>query len=423
MSKPVASVLKAIPDEDLDDFINIVANAYPSIKLFGEEARQKFKQRTKGLGENPTLHLYGLYREGQLQGSMRMFDFTMKLLSVKAPAGGVGLVAVDLLHKKEKVAKDLIAYFLQYYRERGTSIALLYPFRPDFYKQMGFGYGTKLNQYRIKPASLPSGGAKEQVEFLKKDDEQSLLDCYNRYLELTNGLIEKKSHEIRALFDNAENKIIVYRAAPTAPVTGYLVFNFKSTNPDNFMLNNMVVKELAYESSEALLGLLAFLHSQADQISNIILYSQDDTFHYLLTDPRNGNESLMPHVFHESNVQGIGLMYRVIDTKGIFKTLANHNFGGQNCKLKLSIRDSFLKANDGSLIIHFEEGRPRLSESGEYAVEIGLDVSDFSSLLMGTVDFKNLYRYGLVRISEPSYIETLQRLFLVDQKPICFTAF
>src|SRR5258706_13643464 len=135
------SEIKLIPEQNYEAFVTIAANAYPSFKVASEDDRQRLIQRFRAWTADPTSHTYGLYRDGQLLGGMVLFDFMMKLLSAKASAGGVGMIAVDLLHKKEKVAYELVQYFLHYYKARGTTIATLYPFRLDFYRQMGFGAG------------------------------------------------------------------------------------------------------------------------------------------------------------------------------------------------------------------------------------------------------------------------------------------
>lgn len=420
------SVVKKIGDEELDDLVNIVANAYPGLKLFSEEARQKYRQRLKEGGEDdPTVNLYGLYRDGKMVGGMRLFDFTMKLLSAKTMVGGVGMVAVDLLHKKEGVAKDLIRFFLDHYRERGAPMALLYPFRPDFYKQMGFGYGTKMSQYRVKPDHLPKTGSKAGVAYLTKADQGAGVECYNRFMERGNGLFEKKPYELKGMFENPEMRVVGYRQpGGNETLAGYMVFHFKSLDPDNFVRNNIMVRELVYHSSEALMGLLKFLQVQADQINEIVFTIQDENLHYLFHDPRNGTNNLLPPISHESNVQGLGIMYRVINTRKLFETLADHNFGGENCRLKLTLEDSFLPENAGSTILHFKNGLPRLSDNADdYEVEIKLDVSDFSSLVMGAVEFKTLYRYGLVSLSDSRYAATLNRLFRAEEKPVCTTPF
>jgi predicted acetyltransferase len=414
------SEIRPFSEADLDEWITIVAGAYPSFDLASEEDRNRLRGRfLHTLNEDPAAHLYGLWREGRLLGGMRLHDFSMRLLSTQAPVGGVGLVAVDLFHKREHVAKELITFFLSHYRERGVTLTALYPFRPDFYKQMGFGYGAKMHQYRVKPAALPAGGQRRRVRPLAAADREALRQCYNRCLQQTHGLIEKSESELGFLFDAPGNRLVGYER--DGAITGYMLFQFKRGK--HFLLNDIEVREFLYEESEALSGLLAFLHSQADQINEVVFFTQDEQFHHLLRDPRNGTNNLLPHVFHESNTSGVGIMYRVIDTQGIFRTLREHNFGGQSLRLKLTLDDSFFPANSGDTLVHFVQGHPRLAEGGDYEAALRLDVADFSALLMGTVDLRSLHRYGLAVISDPAHLAALNRLFMVEQPPICTTRF
>jgi predicted acetyltransferase len=417
------NTIRQLFEADYDDLVAIMANAYPGfVQLASEQDRQKFKERLKAQDADPIVDFYGLYRHAKLLGVMRFFDFTMRLLSVRAKVAGLGGVAVDLVHKKEKVARDMVAYFLRHHREKGICLATLYPFRPDFYKKMGFGYGAKMNRYRVKPASLPKNGRKEHIRFLRPDDKAGLLACYNRCL--THGLIEKSAYEAQRIFEDKENRLLGY--VEDEQLGGYLILAFRQASQDRADLNNILVKELVYESQAALLGLLTFLHTQADQFDHVIFENQDDNFHYLFHDPRNGSDHMIASLSQECDTQGLGIMYRLIDTAGFFKLLAGHNFGGQSCRLKLTVRDDFLPENQGSTIVHFENGLPRLAtgdHGDDHEVEIGLDVADLSSLLMGVVDFKSLWRYGLASISNAGYTDTVNRIFLAEQKPVCTTLF
>lgn len=413
--------MKKIPRKNFDDFIAIVINAYPGFKITSEEERRKFRQRLLKLEkEEPTISTYGLYRGSKLLGGMRLYDFSMRLLSTTTTVGGVGLVAVDLLHKKEKVCKELIGHFLQHYRKKGACLTALYPFRPDFYKKMGFGYGTKINQYRIKPANLPRGDSKKHVCYLQEKDWKMLIDCHNRYAEKTHGMMKKSKFEL-SRFERQNAKVVGYKSRNK--VLGYIAFTFKPNREDNFLLYDLHILEFIYENRAVFLELLTFLHTQADQVHHIIHSTQDDCFHHLPLDPRNDSDNLLMPLGHETNVQGVGIMYRVINIESIFRALKNHNFGNQNCKLKLSINDSFFKGNDGSHVIHFTDGKPRLEKGDKYEVEICLDVSDFSSLIMGVISFKSLFDYGLAEISDTRYMNTINKIFATEEKPICTTLF
>ena len=416
------SEIRVLSVEDFDAFVNILVNAYPGWKIAprDKEAKERVKQRfLKAHQEEPMITAYGLFRDGGLQGGMLFHDFKMNCLGARIAAGGVGQVAVDLLHKKEHVAREMTLYFLRHYRERGAPLIMLYPFRPDFYKKMGFGYGTKMNQYRVQPAGLPKGPSKAHIRYLDKDDRQALLDCYNRYLSRTHGMIEKSERELTRLVENPQHQIVGYEE--DGRVLGYLVFTIE--HGENWLINDICIREFIYESRAALSELMTFLHTQADQIRHIIFNTQDEVFYYLLLDPRNGSPTLIPDVYHESNIQGVGLMYRVIHTRTIFDLLRERNFGGQTCRLKLTIEDSFLPENAGSTFLRFEDGRLHLVDDGDYDVEVCMDVAEFSSLLVGAVNFRSLHKYGLAEISDPGYVGIIDRVFAVEDKPICTTPF
>jgi predicted acetyltransferase len=296
---------------------------------------------------------------------------------------------------------------------------MLYPFRPDFYKKMGFGCGAKMDQYRFPPAALPTGPSKANVRKLGPDDTQVLLDCYNTYLEQTHGMIYKTERGATRMLKSPKLRVVGCQRGDR--LAGYLAFTFERGK--HMLLNDVQVRECVYHDAQALSELFTFLHSQADQIRHVIFNTQDEFFYHLLADPRSVARALIPSVYHESNTQGVGLMYRVIDTPGIFGLLAERDFGGQTCKLKLTLADSFLPQNAGDYFLHFEDGRVRVGPGGETDVQVRVDVADFSSLLAGAVNMRSLHRYGLAEISDSEYVGVLDKIFAVRDKPVCTTAF
>lgn len=415
------NTIKKIPLRDLDDFISIASNAYPGLGMTSDQERKSMRQRLVMLSKDPTIAHYGAYRGRKLVGGMLTYGFNMNLFSVNTLVGGVGFVAVDLLHKKEKVCRDLILYFLDMYLRKKSSMVALYPFRPDFYRKMGFGYGTKLSLYRIRPEDLPSGGSREHLRFLAPGDGKLFKQCNDRFCKKHHGMFELKNHELLSFFKNPAAKTVVYEKGNK--ILGYLSFVFKKADDENLLKNYILIRKLIYENRDVLRALLAFLRTQSDQVPQIIYSTQDDMIHFLVKDPRDGSDNIIPLIAHQTNTQGVGIMYRVIDTGGIFRVLANHQFGRQSYRLKLSIQDSFLKVNSGSIILEFNDGRFSTKKGGKFDVEVSLDVADFSSLLVGSVDYGSLYRYGLTEISDEKYIDTVTDTFKVRQKPICETMF
>lgn len=415
-----------LTSEQLDEFITISGNAYPALNLAMPDTKAKTMERMRLRMEQDSIHFYGYFREGQLLGVMILYDYLMNFRSVQIPVGGLGSVAVDLLHKKEKVAKELITFFVNHYRERGMPLALLYPFRPDFYKQMGFGFGTKNNQYKVLPSAFPSNGHKHHLLYLTNDDEQQVRECYDRVFTRTHGMIKKTELDMRALFDNPENQFVGYQK--DGRLQGYLVFSFKQEHELNFSRNNMIVKEFIYETPAALTEFRTFLNSQSDQIHRIVFHTQDEFLHHMLNDPRNDSPELIPHVAHPTNVAGTGLMYRVINQEALWSSLSGLDFDGVDCKLKLTVTDSFVHGAEASpppsTIVHFRAGYPvQMHEGEEYEVEVKIGVAEFSSLLLGVVPFSRLISYGLAEVSNEEYVERITRIFRTTEKPICTTMF
>ena len=276
-----------------------------------------------------------------------------------------------------------------------------------------------MNQYRIRPAALPKGASRAHIRYLGESDKQAMADCYNRFLDRTHGLMEKSAYELDRLVKGDNHRILGYER--DGRVMGYLVFTFNKG--EGSLINDIHVREFVYESREALSELVTFLHVQADQIRHIVFNTQDEYFHYLPLDPRNGSPDIIPHVYQETNRQGVGIMYRVLDTAAIFDVLKERDLSGQTCRVKLTVEDSFLPENAGSTLLYFDNGRLHLPNDGPHDVAVQMDIAEFSSLLMGTVNFRSLYKYGLADVSDSGYVGVVDRIFAVKDKPICTTPF
>jgi predicted acetyltransferase len=125
----------------------------------------------------------------------------------------------------------------------------LYPFRPDFYKKMGFGYGAKINLYRIKPGDLPRGDSKENIVYATKKDVPALKDCYHRFTARTHGMMKRTIAWGPGIFQ-PENKVVAVKKR--GRIEGFMIFSFKTSTDENWLAVEMVISEFIYENREAL---------------------------------------------------------------------------------------------------------------------------------------------------------------------------
>ncbi|KAA0549986.1 GNAT family N-acetyltransferase [Bacillus sp. BGMRC 2118] len=404
--------------EEISSFIDIVTNAYTGIMENTKDAKERIITHYKDTQENNnSVQIYGAFRNGKLIGGMRLHSFEMNYEGKTVKVGGVGLVAVDLLHKKEKIAKDLITYFIRMNKEATIPIIALYPFRPDFYLKMGFGYGTKMNQYHILPDALANEGEKEKIRFVGNDESEQLFNCFNTFASRQHGMMYKQSFEMKRLLNDPGKRVIAFYNDQV--LDSYMCFTFKKMSDTNFCLNNLVIDEMIYNSPEGLLALQSFLQSQGDQVNRIVLNTQDESFYHILQDPRNHTNEMIPSVYHESHTSGVGIMYRIND---VSQLLEGKYVEAMACNVKISVIDSFMKETR-EFYLSVKERQLFMSTCEEAEIQVTLDMSSFSSLLMGSVEFLSLYRYGKVQVSSPQYVELLSSIFKMESKPMCMTLF
>jgi len=413
------STVRLLEKDEFEEYVRQSLDAYPVMmeNLTPEIQKTWIENMRKAQAGPGPIHNYGVFRGGKMVGGARYHDFDMNIHGVIVKAGGIANVFVDLLHKKEHAAKELMEHFHAHYRAQGAPIAALYPFRPDFYRKMGYGYGRKLNQYKIRPGDLPLGD-KTGVDYLTPADAVEATECYNRYARATHGMVIKPEATVTRLIQR--NKLVGYRRGDR--IEGLAKIKFEKVRSDNHLLQNITVNYLVYENPETLRAILAFLGSQLDQVDRIVFETSDDDLHLLPDDPRDG-EQAMYYTCWETNRQAVGIMYRVLDTRRLFDTLADHDFNGLSLRLRLTITDSFLPENQGSTLIQFKGGEAKVLDWGRHDAEATMNVESFSSLIMGVVDFRSLWTYGLVMVSDPAHIEKLDRLFHSREKPVTMEEF
>ncbi len=123
----LAMVIRALgaepPPHELERVTQVLGQTYP---IMGLDSLEKSAAFARDLGEsarNPYLHWIVAEEGGDLRAVMALYDFTMNVRGTDAPAGGVGSLAVALGHKRRGIARAMIAWYLEYYREGGAAFA------------------------------------------------------------------------------------------------------------------------------------------------------------------------------------------------------------------------------------------------------------------------------------------------------------
>lgn len=397
--------VRELEHKDLSEFWDIVVMAGGD-GYFPEHKEGRIKWFSRIMDECKDVTYYGGFNKGVLRGCMAVTTRKINIRQTMVSLVGIGMVNTDMLHKKEKVCKALMEYSIQLSSELGTNMLFLSPFRPDFYKKMGFGYGTTLYRYKIRPSWFRDKGNKNTLSYMKSDNMHEFMDCYSRIFMTTHGEANKST--FFAPFSLGGGKRVVIRRCEKGVISGALVFSFGKDK-------SMIIHEMFYEDNETLLDFCSFLHSQSDQIEWILYETPDEHFYYILERVTDNLNSL------EISRCNVDNMYRVINVQGLFTEMNKTNFNGQNLVLSIDLQDDFYQPNNRKSVIRFVNGYPQVipEDSKTVDVEIKLHVSDFSSLFIGAVNASTLYRLGLLGLTNKRYLEKLDLLFMTPNKPLC----
>ena len=405
---------------DMKHFARISFYAYPGMSSSYDKLLETLQEINS---KDKNSMFYVVKDEQKTVGGMRLIDYKMNYRNKFINVCGVGVVAVDLAHKKMGVAKDLIKFYLNKCRNDKQPIAILYPFRPDFYYNMGFGYGTPYLTYSFKPHSLTNTKDRTGWCYLAKEDMPLIADCYKRVAQKQHGFCLRSSFELERYKKRFEGNGVTIGYKENGRVEGYLYFTSKKSSATNFLTNYIKIHEFVYTTPKAMQALCNFLYIQSDQYDRIEYETQQHDFHYALSDVRYTDQDISPRIAHKAYVGGLGMMYRIVDVKMWFELLAaKYTFNCADMSLAITVEDSFMPTNNGTYYLNITSKKMKLEDKTDNQIALTVNITELSSLMMGSVRFENLYRVGKAKCDQQN-VEILSDFFNIPSTPQCLTSF
>lgn len=415
-------VVKEVSPELIEDYLTIYLNAYPAFKNIGDEGREKYRKRyLDSMTNDKNITFCGLFEDGTLIALMKLIDFSMNAFGKMQPAVGLMSLAVHPMHKKKGAGRDMVRFFEKYVKDTGALVAMLLPFRIDFYKKMGYGYGSKLEEYRIPTVNLPAFENTSNIEFLSADDLPSILKFQAEFASMNHGMLEKFEDEVRDMKGDSDSRRIGY--IKDGKLKGYAVYNFVCESEVNYTLNRIEVNELAYDSPEVLRSLLGYLRNQSDLAQTVVIRTGEEDFYHILPSAQDTSGNYIDFGFLQTNVGAIGTMYKIVDIKHFVEATKYRKFIPLEVSVKFEYYDE-LEHADKSVSIGFEtcDGQKGscwhvIDDDAPCSVTARCNLSDLSSLFMGSCKLSSLVRLGSMTLSDNEYEDILDALFYCKQKP------
>jgi predicted acetyltransferase len=408
---------RKIRQNEVIEYIKLKGRVYPRFATPQKDMEKTVRMYMRMLDDDKVFPI-GVFDENEtLVGRILIFDYLMNFRGREMRMGGIGGVGIDLPNKKQHICRDMMKFSLNFLQDTGITCSGLHPFRPDFYKNMGYGILTPFYRYHINTARIKNYAESLDVTWLK-DDEKDIRDmamCFNEFYKKTNGEIKRRPTWPMNQMQNEKNFIIGYRKDDT--LAAYAICNPIETGKDNFMQYDLNVDEFISLSLEGTKAILGFLRNQADQFDNIVMYTQDETFYHLFDDPSDIRRCILPHANHSFATASTGLMFRVLNPKEFVKTYSQmREIKGEGITCTFEIDEPFLDHEDTTITLKITEDDFCLSED-ESADIIKISMADFSSMLFGSVSLEHLARYGLIEYDNAEQMKKCSRYLMNCEKP------
>ncbi len=399
--------IRRVPKEHIEEMARINQFSYGAMYEGSDEERERVTNTFTELSESDDVELYGAYKNGELAGVMNYYSYNFNFHGEMIKMAGIGALAVDLLHKKEKVAKELIQYSIDLSRERNTPLYTLYPFNTRFYRNFGFGYGNPVSVIKSPPANFRDYSNKHLLEYCTKDDLDDLFAFHDEVVRSTHGMAYKATLCKRRLLKMKNGRII--KAVLDGKIIGYLVYTVDSLKKAFDQESKMKVREMFYSDRAALMAFSSFFHSQSDQISYIELHTFDKSIHYILDDLYFGEEhKMLDLISHKYSDQSLGLLYLSLDHRELLDKIKDRT------KYNLDFNISYPRK--------LEVDRIQSDPSKEESIKIKIKINEFSSWICGAATLEELYNHGRLETEKHDLLREIDNEFYFTS-PKCYTTF
>ncbi|NJD10225.1 MAG: GNAT family N-acetyltransferase [Gemmatimonadetes bacterium] len=393
---------------DIPRLAELWCHAFPGEKTLEQRIRQLEAGGTYGGIEDA----WYLTRQERVAAALRLYSLTEYLHGTRFPMLGVAAVAVAPEARRQGLASELCRLGLRLGRDRGDVVSVLYPFRPDFYRRLGWGLAGALHCFRFRPQTLPAPGTATRVRLGDAALRPAVAACYQRVAERSHGLIERNERIWEQHLGGPERYLYVLPGS--GGVAGYLLVKYgKQRRPAE---RTLTIRELVAESPEAYRELLGWIALQADQWP-LVRYDAlpEEQIDLLLSDPRLPGFRPARTLWAPAARRICGPMLRVLNVPAALEGRRTWS-GRTSCTFTLRVLDPELPENEGPWLVTCAHGTVSC-RPGAAAVRIDLELgaAAFAQLFVGELSAGVAVGLGLARSDAPEQLAVVDALFRCDR--------
>lgn len=379
---------------------------------------------------------------GRPAGACKTLRFDQHVTGVEMPMMGLAAVAVKPSRRKRGVAGRLCTEALLAAASRGDVISALYPFRPAYYRRMGWELVGELHDHRCRTAALPAYTEAARVrEARGPEDADAIAASYARAAAAGHGPLVRDRRiwvyrlagldlgvrplDVDEAWDvgaHPTRRALIYEE-DDGVARGYALVRYApARSPEEGVLE---VRELVAETESAYRGILGHLRAQADQWPWSRHFARPgERFGDRLDDPRPPRFRPARSLYFPTGRIVRGPMLRVVDVPAAMRL--RRWFDGPDtdpatATLRIQIEDGELPENRGPWQLRIEEGAASVGTAADtagnddrgYDAALATDAAGFARLFAGGMAPSTAHRLGSARVDGDARL--LDRAFSVRE--------
>jgi predicted acetyltransferase len=252
-------------------------------------------------------------------------------------------------------------------------------------------------------------------------DISEIKEMYDRFYKQHHGMMKQSETEIAGLL-KGDHIIVGFRKE--GKLQGVLIFSFKRIGEETIYGTDLMIDEMIPLTPEAFQAFSTFIHGQTDQVREVLIETRDPLFSQYFYDPSSDDYTTFQTRHQELYRVGAGMMYRVISMEKILKILTAKDSHEPFPTLRIWLKDSLMPEQEGAYFVYQEKNKLTFSRQARpAAVEMEIDIADFSALVMGSTQLQSLIFSGKVTLSDHGCLSALESLLQTRQFPICLSRF
>ncbi len=384
-------VIRDLTTDDLDQYNALLRYAFQVTEQ--ELAAAGWRDEEIKQSKFPILEradILGCYDENHLVSQFAVYPIPMNVFGAIYPIGFITSVSTYPEYSGQGIMSRLMYQSLVRMRQKGQSLALLYPYSIPLYRRFGWEIVSDKISYSVKDRQIPSkfqaNGYVRRVEW----NDPSFMNLHTRFARETHGCLLRNSlaWEEYWRWDEDDTCVAVYFDASDLP-QGYMVYLIKE--------DIMYIKEMIYLHRDAQKGLWKYIHahdSMIDEVRGNTYRNESIAFEMEDGDIR---ETIRPYI-----------MGRIVDLDA-FLSQYRGVAPGSDCRISFEIEDPILEWNCRKTTLVFQGNQCFLSQEPA-PLQVRMSIGTLTTMLLGYKTASQLYWLEHI-VGDAEAIRLLDKLF------------